>query len=46
MQKGNKLAKDLHVALNTANVGLFTWQIASGIPILQKVLEVKFGIKL
>jgi len=46
MQKGNKLAKDLHVALNAANVGLFSWQIASGIPIVQKVLEIKFGIKL
>eukprot|EP00471_Norrisiella_sphaerica_P004274 CAMPEP_0184478144 /NCGR_PEP_ID=MMETSP0113_2-20130426/256_1 /TAXON_ID=91329 /ORGANISM="Norrisiella sphaerica, Strain BC52" /LENGTH=335 /DNA_ID=CAMNT_0026855833 /DNA_START=34 /DNA_END=1041 /DNA_ORIENTATION=- len=46
MQKGSKLAKDLHVALNAANVGLFTWQIATGIPIVQKVLEIKFGIKL
>mmetsp|Transcript_15963 Transcript_15963/g.28634 ORF Transcript_15963/g.28634 Transcript_15963/m.28634 type:complete len:365 (+) Transcript_15963:92-1186(+) len=46
MQKGNKFAKDLHIALNAANVGLFSWQILSGIPILQKVLEFKFGIKI
>eukprot|EP00468_Gymnochlora_sp_CCMP2014_P003660 CAMPEP_0167755126 /NCGR_PEP_ID=MMETSP0110_2-20121227/8649_1 /TAXON_ID=629695 /ORGANISM="Gymnochlora sp., Strain CCMP2014" /LENGTH=302 /DNA_ID=CAMNT_0007641075 /DNA_START=153 /DNA_END=1061 /DNA_ORIENTATION=+ len=46
MQKGNKFAKDLHILLNAANVALFSWQIASGIPIVQKVLEIKFGIKL
>jgi len=46
MQKGNKTAKDLHIALNAGNVGLFSWQILTGIPIVQKVLEIKFGIKL
>eukprot|EP00466_Bigelowiella_natans_P018109 jgi/Bigna1/58003/fgenesh1_pm.45_\ len=46
MQKGNKFAKDMHIALNAAGLGLFSWQILSGIPILKKVLEFKFGIKL
>lgn len=39
MQKGNDVARSLHIALNAVNVLLFIWQIPTGIEIVLKVLE-------
>lgn len=39
MQKGNDVARNLHIALNALNVVLFIWQIPTGIEILLKVFE-------
>lgn len=30
MQKGNESARSAHIALNTINIALFTWQVATG----------------
>lgn len=39
MQKGSDTARSLHIGANALGVGLFGWQVVSGIPILQKVWE-------
>uniref|UniRef100_A0A7S3QGW5 DUF4079 domain-containing protein n=1 Tax=Chaetoceros debilis TaxID=122233 RepID=A0A7S3QGW5_9STRA len=39
MQKGNDTARSLHIAFNVSGMGLFAWQITTGIPILQKVVQ-------
>ncbi|KAL3802408.1 hypothetical protein HJC23_007233 [Cyclotella cryptica] len=39
MQKGNDTARTVHIGANLAGMGLFIWQITSGIPILLKVIE-------
>jgi hypothetical protein len=39
MQKGNDTARTVHIGANIAGIGLFIWQITSGIPILLKVVE-------
>eukprot|EP00578_Thalassiosira_sp_NH16_P009929 CAMPEP_0181118232 /NCGR_PEP_ID=MMETSP1071-20121207/22961_1 /TAXON_ID=35127 /ORGANISM="Thalassiosira sp., Strain NH16" /LENGTH=303 /DNA_ID=CAMNT_0023202703 /DNA_START=168 /DNA_END=1079 /DNA_ORIENTATION=- len=39
MQKGNDAARTVHIGANLAGMGLFVWQITSGIPILFKVIE-------
>jgi len=39
MQKGNDTARSIHIGANVAGIGLFGWQVVSGIPILQKVWE-------
>jgi hypothetical protein len=39
MQKGNSLARNAHVSLNIALLGLFGWQAVSGMQILQKILD-------
>ncbi|KAL7530155.1 hypothetical protein ACHAWF_003265 [Thalassiosira exigua] len=39
MQKGNDAARTVHIGANLAGIGLFAWQVTSGIPILFKVLE-------
>ncbi|GLJ23788.1 hypothetical protein SUGI_0451350 [Cryptomeria japonica] len=39
MQKGNDVARSLHIALNSVNVVLFIWQIPTGIEIVLKVFE-------
>ena len=39
MAKGNDTARSIHIGLNTINIGLFAWQVVSGIPILLKVIE-------
>ncbi|KAH9307244.1 hypothetical protein KI387_035155, partial [Taxus chinensis] len=39
MQKGNDIARNLHIALNAVNVILFIWQIPTGIEIVLKVFE-------
>jgi hypothetical protein len=39
MQKGNELARSLHIALNVVNIALFAWQIPTGVEIMLKVWE-------
>ena len=39
MQKGNDSARTVHIGANVAGIGLFVWQVTSGVPILFKVLE-------
>ena len=39
MQKGNEGARSAHIALNTVNIALFAWQVATGLDIMQKVWE-------
>lgn len=39
MQKGNDTARSIHIGANVAGIGLFGWQVVSGIPILLKVVE-------
>jgi len=39
MQKGNDTARTVHIAANVGGIGLFIWQIVSGIPIVFKVIE-------
>ncbi|KAL7472514.1 hypothetical protein ACHAXS_012871 [Conticribra weissflogii] len=39
MQKGNDTARTVHIGANLAGIGLFVWQISTGIPILLKVIE-------
>lgn len=39
MQKGNEGARTAHIALNTVNIALFGWQVATGLDIMQKVWE-------
>ncbi|KAL3800713.1 hypothetical protein ACHAWO_013255 [Cyclotella atomus] len=39
MQKGNDAARTVHIGANVAGLGLFIWQITSGVPILFKVIE-------
>lgn len=39
MQKGNDTARSLHIAANVTGMGLFLWQVVSGLPIMFKVIE-------
>jgi hypothetical protein len=39
MQKGSDTARTVHIGANVAGMGLFAWQVVSGIPILLKVVE-------
>jgi len=39
MQKGNDTARSIHIGANALGVGLFGWQVVSGLPILFKVIE-------
>eukprot|EP00979_Chaetoceros_neogracilis_P009076 scaffold2055_cov224-Chaetoceros_neogracile.AAC.6 len=39
MQKGNDTARSIHIAANVSGIGLFAWQLTTGWPILQKVLQ-------
>lgn len=39
MTKGNKTARDLHIALNSLNILLFLWQVPTGLEIVGKVFE-------
>ena len=39
MQKGNDTARTIHIGANLGGIGLFAWQVQSGIPILLKVWE-------
>jgi Protein of unknown function (DUF4079) len=39
MQKGNDLARSVHIGANAAGIAMFAWQVSSGLPILFKVVE-------
>lgn len=39
MQKGSDVGRQVHIGANVLGMGLFGWQVVSGIPILQKVWE-------
>lgn len=39
MQKGNDLARSIHIGANIGGIGIFLWQLQSGIPILLKVWQ-------
>lgn len=39
MQKGNSIARNTHVSLNIALLGLFGWQAITGMQIVQKILD-------
>lgn len=39
MQKGNDLARSVHIGANVVGIAMFAWQVSSGIPILFKVYE-------
>ncbi|EJK60382.1 hypothetical protein THAOC_19276 [Thalassiosira oceanica] len=39
MQKGDDTARTAHIGANILGLGLFAWQIQSGIPILLKVIQ-------
>jgi Protein of unknown function (DUF4079) len=39
MQKGSDVARTIHIGANIAGIGLFGWQVVTGLPILFKVWE-------
>jgi hypothetical protein len=39
MQKGNELARYLHISLNIVLIGLFGWQAVTGIDIVQRIIS-------
>jgi MFS family permease len=39
MLKGNTTARNVHVALNVVVLGLFSWQLITGIQIVQKIVS-------
>ncbi|KAF5826563.1 hypothetical protein DUNSADRAFT_2740 [Dunaliella salina] len=39
MQKGNQVARNTHILLNMANIGLFLWQVPTGLQIVDKVFQ-------
>lgn len=39
MQKGSDTARTIHIGANLAGIGMFVWQVTSGVPILLKVIE-------
>ncbi|MBE9169772.1 DUF4079 domain-containing protein [Pleurocapsales cyanobacterium LEGE 06147] len=39
MQKGNMWARNIHFALNIGVLGLFAWQVVTGIQIVQKIIS-------
>jgi hypothetical protein len=39
MQRGNDKARSAHIALNCVNLALFTWQIPTGLAIVDKVFQ-------
>lgn len=39
MQKGNDLARNTHIVLNIALLGLFGWQAVTGMQIVQRILQ-------
>ena len=39
MQKGNDTARTIHIGANLGGIGLFLWQVISGVPIMLKVIE-------
>ena len=43
MQKGNDAARSAHIAMNCVNLGLFAWQIPTGLEIVGKVFQFTSG---
>jgi len=39
MQKGNDTSRSLHIAFNAVNIGLFLWQVPTGLDIVAKVFQ-------
>lgn len=39
MAKGNDNARTAHIAMNLTNLGLFLWQVPTGLEIVGKVLQ-------
>ncbi|KAI8114166.1 hypothetical protein M9434_002292 [Picochlorum sp. BPE23] len=39
MQKGNDAARSLHIGFNAINIGLFLWQVPTGLEIVAKVFQ-------
>lgn len=39
MQKGNDTSRSLHIAFNAINIGLFLWQVPTGLDIVAKVFQ-------
>lgn len=39
MQKGDNTARSMHIAINTVILGLFAWQIPTGLDITWNVLQ-------
>lgn len=39
MQKGNDTSRSLHIAFNSINIGLFLWQVPTGLDIVAKVFQ-------
>lgn len=39
MQKGNEVARVVHITLNISLIGLFGWQAVTGMDIVQKILS-------
>ena len=39
MAKGNNAARYAHIAMNVTNIGLFAWQVPTGLEIVSKVLQ-------
>jgi hypothetical protein len=39
MQKGNELARNIHIFLNVIILGIFSWQAVTGMQIVQKILS-------
>jgi len=39
MQKGNDTARSLHIGFNAINIGLFLWQVPTGLDIVAKVFQ-------
>jgi hypothetical protein len=39
MQKGNDIARSVHITLNMVLVGLFGWQAVTGMQIVQRILD-------
>ena len=44
MQKGNDNARNAHIALNAVNLGLFLWQVPTGLDIVYKVRRITIAI--
>ena len=39
MQKGNDTSRSMHIAFNAINIGLFLWQVPTGLDIVAKVFQ-------
>ncbi len=44
MQKGQDWARFTHIAINISMLGLFGWQAATGVQIVQRIIEKHYGL--